>query len=135
MKVINVSDRLPPEDTYVLAHLTLTNWIEKKDTEGGRLWRVVKLIKGISKEDRRRMIDGDLADPRTTVHTYYNETHSITDVRRSSTIRAEDEGWNNLVPFIWDEFGPGCYFGQEVDAWCELPPSPKNKEGKQSENK
>lgn len=28
---------------------------------------------------------------------------------------------NNLVPYEWDEFGPGTFFGQDVDMWFELP--------------
>jgi hypothetical protein len=33
----------------------------------------------------------------------------------------EDEDGNNEKPYCFREFGPGSFFGQEVDAWCELP--------------
>ena len=28
---------------------------------------------------------------------------------------------NNKKPYLWREFGPGTYFGQDVDYWIELP--------------
>ncbi len=28
---------------------------------------------------------------------------------------------NNRRPYRWKEFGPGSYFGQDFDVWCDLP--------------
>ena len=28
---------------------------------------------------------------------------------------------NNKVPYLFSEFGPARWFGQEIDIWCELP--------------
>ena len=36
-------------------------------------------------------------------------------------INVEDEEGNNLMPYEWDKFGPGSFFGQEASCWCHLP--------------
>lgn len=100
MKKINVKDRLPRNNQYVLAHITRDNWRDSDDPEGDRYFRVVKFKKGLSEEKRSAL----------------PSNHP-----RKNSYRSEDVGGNNQVPYGWDEFGPGSYFGQEVDFWFELP--------------
>ncbi len=28
---------------------------------------------------------------------------------------------NNLMPYMWDEFGPDSFFGQSITHWMEIP--------------
>lgn len=102
MKQINVTDRLPEDNQYVLAHLTIDNWDDDDDPDGNRYWVVVKFRKGISKEERSALPESS---------------------EKARIYSSADEHGNNLVPYNWNEFGPGQYFGQEVDVWCELPKS------------
>jgi hypothetical protein len=100
MNKISVSDYLPKENQYALIHLTYTNWGDNDDPNGDRYWTVAKLVKGISENDRELLNDDD---------------------SRKSTYCNGDEWGNNKMPYVWQEFGPSCHFGQEVDFWCELP--------------
>ena len=123
MDLIRVEDRLPENNEYVLIHLTITNWKDKDDTGGKRFWRVAKFIRGISKEEREAMKQGRVYDPieiGRTCPTPPGEWVSH-ETRRSNVHKSEDESGNNLVPYCWDEFGPGNRFGQDVDLWAELP--------------
>lgn len=43
---------------------------------------------------------------------------------RVAWLEAADVTEYNEVPYKWNEFGPGGYYGQEVDLWCELPAAP-----------
>lgn len=95
MKWIKTKDRLPNDNQYVLAHLTITNW----GKDEGQYHKVVKFKKGISKEGRNRLSPSDI---------------------RKKTYRSFDEWANNKEAYGWDEFGPGFQFGQDVDKWCEL---------------
>ena len=96
----SVEDGLPDDRSYVLVHLTLTNWGDRDDPEGKRYWKVAKFVRGLSKEDRYLLAPND---------------------DRRITYCLEDEDGNNLRPYAWEEFGPSSYFGQDVDYWCELP--------------
>jgi hypothetical protein len=100
MKKISVFDRLPSNKQYVLAHLTKNNWGDEDDPEGNRYWVVVKFVKGLSAMDREAL-----------------PMHS----ERRRLFCSGDVFGNNLLPYNWQPFGPGSYFGQEVDFWCDLP--------------
>lgn len=99
MNIISVKDRLPENNTYVLIHLKKTKWHDKDDDEGAIYWTVAKFVRGISKEERKIM----------------------TDEYRKSIYSSCDEDGNNKKPYCWLEFGPGEYFGQDVDYWAYLP--------------
>jgi hypothetical protein len=101
MKMINVKVKRPNNNQYVLVHLIKDNWGDDDDPDGNRYFKVVKFIRGISTEERDKLLDSD---------------------QRKVTYRSGDEGGNNKVPYTWNEFGPGSYFGQEVDYWMELSP-------------
>ena len=98
MHIHCTQDRLPKHKQYVLVHLVDRPWGDNDDPQGNRFWRVVKFYKGISKHDRETM-----SGPRARFY------HS------------EDEWGNNQKSYCWKEFGPGTFFGQEIDCWCELP--------------
>tara|TARA_R110000851_G_scaffold9548_1_gene35496 strand:+ start:184 stop:489 length:306 start_codon:yes stop_codon:yes gene_type:complete len=100
MNKISVNDYLPKNNQYVLIHLTYTNWLDDNDLDGCRYWTVAKLVKGISQNDRDLLSDDD---------------------NRKGTILCGDEDGNNKRSYVWEEFGPSCHFGQDVDFWCELP--------------
>lgn len=100
MKKININDRLPNDNQYVLVHLTNDNWLDDDDPEGNRYFKVAKFIKGLSQQDRDELPEG---------HPRKNSYHM------------EDVSGNNQVPYCWSSFGMDVYFGQEVDFWFELP--------------
>jgi hypothetical protein len=83
---------------------------------------VVKLKKGISKEERERMKSGEIEDPSSG--PYYSAFGGADYCKRSSVVRAEDEDGNNLRPYNWEEFGLDSFFGQTITHWCELPMPP-----------
>ena len=93
----------PENGRYVLIHLTKTNWGDSDDPDGV-YWKVAKFVRGLSKYERSALPDDD---ERKKIHKF------------------GDENWNNLVGYGWEGFGPGSYFGQEVDRWEELPRSNK----------
>lgn len=40
--------------------------------------------------------------------------------------RIEDQIYgNNRVPYIWYQFGPDDFFGQDISHWMEIPEPPK----------
>ncbi len=104
MKLNSVKDKLPEDRQYVLIHLTKGNWGDDDDPKGNRYWKVAKFKKGISESDRDKL---------------------PIDHPKKLTWSGEDEGFNNRMPYNWQPFGPGSYFGQEVDFWCELPELPE----------
>ena len=44
MKINNVDELLPPNNTYVLIHLTKNNWGDSDDIQNNRYWKVAKFI-------------------------------------------------------------------------------------------
>jgi hypothetical protein len=108
---IAASEQLPEEGKYVLVHLTKTNWIDDTDHKGV-CFKVAKLEKGISLSIRQQMRDGDIGDP------------IVFGQKRSMVWTGADEGGNNMKPYAWRDFGPGDFFGQEVDYWMEIPKLP-----------
>ena len=118
------SEKLPKDKEYVLAHLLLKdNWSDSDDPHGKRYWQVVKFVRGISKEEREKMKNGEIPDPvdvgysRPTPPGVWVEHKN----KRSSVYASADEYGNNLVPYIWEPFGPSSYLGQAVDVWARLP--------------
>lgn len=103
MNIISVKDRLPENKTYVLIHLKKNNDYDRFDYEDSIYWTVAKFIRGISKEERRRMTDNE----------------------RKNIYSPWDEDGDNKKPYCWFEFGPEMYFGQDVDYWTYLPEVPK----------
>jgi len=109
---ININDQLPPEGRYVLIHLLKDNWIcSDKD---GVYYKVARLESGLSKADRAKMESGEIPNPEVV---FVSGRHS----RRSRVYGSADEHENNKRPYWFSEFGPGSYFGQEVDFWMEIP--------------
>lgn len=117
---ISTKDRLPEEGFWVLAHIVRDNWKDANDPDGV-YYKVVSLQKGISLEDRKKMKDGQLPDPVEIGITFWDDKQQVHHDRRSSVYTNADEGGNNLRPYRWQEFGPGQYWGQEVDYWRPIP--------------
>jgi hypothetical protein len=92
---INIEDKLPEDNSYVLVHLINMPWLDENDREGKRFFKVVKFKKGFSAKELKE----------NNIECY----------------RARDQWENNLKPYSWSEFGPCHYFGQEVDYWMEIP--------------
>lgn len=100
MKIFKTTEQLPPDLTWVVAHYVGDNWIDTKTINpGGQYWKVVRFERGLSQRDR----------------------DALPDCERRRTHKAQDVGFNNEVPYYWDEFGPGKLFGQDVDMWFHLP--------------
>lgn len=110
---IAVADRLPDENKYVLIHLKpeCVNWNDPADMTGV-YFKVAKLVRGISLEERAAMRAGTIPNPVVLHHMS----------RRSEIVTSADQTQNNLVPYLWATFGPGSFFGQYVDYWIEIPP-------------
>lgn len=99
-KMISVNDDLPKDKQYVLAHIVKNNWGDNDDPKGLRYFKVVKFERGLSKSDRDKL-------PVVAKRKYH--------------YYPADERDNNKRAYCWGEFGPGAYWGQEVDYWMELP--------------
>jgi len=120
MLFFKAKDVLPNDGEYVLIHVTKTNW---GDTSGKQYWKVARFVRGISEEDRAKMKGGEIQDdieigwicPTPPGDWIKRES------KRSSIYKQGDVHGNNLVPYAWDAFGPGSYFGQEVDIWARIP--------------
>lgn len=97
---IPCSEKLPDEEKWVIGYINNIH-----DGIGAPNMCVVKIEKGISKKEREML--KKLKDPRANL--FYNC----------------DEYGNNLVPYAWNTWGPGKYFGQEIVAWREAPESYK----------
>lgn len=96
--------QMPPADKYVLIYVPNRPWIDGDD-EHGVFWAVAKCVYGISKAERSELSKS--SDP--------------FDRYRARRYSSADEDGNNEKPYYFCEFGPDSFFGQEVDAWCELP--------------
>ena len=94
---------IPCSDRFYLVHRIIWKmWYG--DDQFGCECKVMKFVKGLSLEQRNKL------------HPSHPD---------KQTYRFCDEGFNNLKPYAWDEFGPGKYFGQDVDYWQLLPGSPE----------
>lgn len=96
---IKTSERLPKEGKYVIARHNRNTWHDSTDQKNVNCV-VVKLIKGITEEERALLPD--------------------TDDRKRRYTKADISG-NNLVPYHWEQFGPDSFFGQNIDEWIEIP--------------
>ena len=117
---INSKRDLPNEGEYVFARHTRGTWHDSRDKYGDVNCVVVILVKGLSKKDRQKMIDGKLKD-------YDNEpTWCLSDGwkthKRSSIYKSQDEHSNNLKPYYWDHFSSDSFFGQDISHWMPIPP-------------
>lgn len=121
------SEHLPPDGKYVLVHLTKDNWKDSDDPAGVG-FKVAKIKRGISAADRALMQSGAIPDPAEPGYATlgYDGIQKYPATTRSRLECAEDEGGNNLRPYQWISFGPGNYFGQEVDYWMEIPELPRD---------
>ena len=97
MKWISVEDGLPEHNQAVLVRRCEDNWHTAHTLADGsehKIWRwqAAQFRRGNTKVEAERL----------GVH------------------RAQDEGYNNHRPYCWDEFGPGCLFGQDVSHWVAI---------------
>lgn len=108
MKIKKISrGEMPPANKYVLIRLKAAPWIDHSD-QSNVLWKVAKCIYGISIEERQEL--------------------KKKGFHRANIYKTGDEWGNNAKPYEFKEFGPGTYFGQDVDVWCELPSLTKTEE-------
>lgn len=112
---VSVDTELPPEGKYVFARHNKGTWRDGDDQENVNCV-VVKLVRGLSQENRKKMESGEL--PTEVVRFVNGET-----ALRHRVFRSEDEGFNNLRPYNWATFGPDSFFGQHILEWMEIPPS------------
>jgi hypothetical protein len=117
---VSVRDALPPEGKYVLVHIAKEKLQVFADPKDGR-YEVAKLCRGISLKEREVMKRGDIPDPEVFGLVMQNDVRMEIKSKRSATIRSEDEHGNNQRPYNWQSFGPGDFFGQEVDYWMPIP--------------
>lgn len=91
---------LPPDNTYVLCEHSRGTWSDNDDNHGVN-FVVLKFVRGISEQERAALkMEGD---------------------RRANVTFSADEHGNNLRPYCWKEFGPDCFFGQDIKRWMEIP--------------
>lgn len=110
MDWINVEDRLPEENKYVLI------------LNGSKI-EVARIEKGISKEERDKMKCGELPERKERCVLVSGE---VLTVNRSDLFKGCDEWTNNLVPYKWyAQSGPMQWQGQDVSHWMPLPEPPK----------
>lgn len=100
MKWIKSEDKLPPEGKYVLGRHNRGTWHDGSDQANVNCV-VVKLIRGISMEEREKM--------------------RIKLPPRANIYKPEDEHSNNEKPYYWSSFGPDSFFGQTVTHWLPIP--------------
>jgi hypothetical protein len=98
---------LPPEGKYVLARHSRGTWRDNTDQENVNCV-VVKLVKGISLEERKLMEQGAIPCPKENGY------------ERWKLYMKCDEHSNNLVPYNWEMFGPDSFFGQDIVEWTPI---------------
>lgn len=116
VEIKSVED-LPPENKYVIAKHNRGTWIDEGDQENVNTV-VVKLIKGLSKEDRLLMEEGKIENPLIEGWNKSDGTHFI---KKSKLYSGADVFGNNLVPYNWQTFGADSFFGQSITHWMEIP--------------
>lgn len=116
MNWISTKDQLPAERKYVLARHNRGTWVDNDDQENVNCV-VVKLVKGISLDERRKMEKGEIPQ---TFEEGWSASTGWTKTERSSIYKACDEQGNNLVPYNWEAFGPDSFFGQTITHWMPI---------------
>lgn len=107
---INVNDKLPEDGQWVFVHLNINNWGSIPEV----YYQTAQFRRGISLEDRNKMKSGEIEDKDYTSYEGYKS-------KRSNIHMSADEGMNNEKPYVWQEHGPMCHFGQDVDYWMFIP--------------
>lgn len=97
MKWIAVEDGLPEDGQAVLVRYKGDNWKRTHTLADGstRLnwrWQAASFVRGRTAEECRAL----------------------------NLYRGRDQFGNNLVPYCWEEFGPGTLFGQDVTHWAAI---------------
>lgn len=124
MEWISTKDKLPEEGKYVLARHNRGTWHDSDDQENVNCV-VVKLKKGISKEERELMKIGKLESKTTKfIDCGGLWSGSVRHIPRHKITYPEDEHGNNLVPYYWDGFGADSFFGQTITHWTPIKPLP-----------
>lgn len=123
---IKSENDLPEEGKYVLARHNLGTWGDKSDPENVNCI-VVKLVKGISLSDRKQMQEGKKESFVSEIGVYYGENDMpiSKEYKRHEIYKAEDEHWNNTVPYNWVSFGNRSFNGQEITHWAKIEPVTK----------
>ena len=104
MDWISTKDALPEEDKPVLIF------------DGG--FDIAVLRKGISMQERIKMKNGELEDK---IEYGYRPNDGFFPVKRSESIKPQDEYWNNLMPYCWEMINVNATkFGQNVHYWMPL---------------
>lgn len=78
---------------------------------------IVKLVKGISEETRKKMKNGEIDDP---CEKLWCLSDGYTISKRSDLYKEGDEFGNNQKDYAWRN-GPYHYSGQNFIAWMPLP--------------
>lgn len=115
---IKSENDLPEEGKYVLARHNRGTWIDSDDQANVNCV-VVKLVRGISVEERGKMERGDLPQ---TLEKGWCLSEGWREINRSQVYRSEDEDGNNEKPYNWESFGAGSFFGQSITHWMPIPP-------------
>lgn len=110
---ISVEDDLPNEGEDLLI------WIGSAKS--------ARIRKGITEEERQKMRNGELPNPK---NEYWCGSKGYVSIERSEIHKEEDIWGNNLVPYCWELDGGYTLFGQQVKYWMPLPEAPKMKGGK-----
>lgn len=97
MRWISVDDALPEDGQAVLIRYAEDNWHCTHTLADGSMhehwrWQAARFLKG------RTRAESEAAG-------FY---------------RPQDQQANNLKPYCWDLFGPGCLFGQSVSHWAAI---------------
>lgn len=91
MKRSTKNGEFPSDGQYVLGRIIDRPWLDNSDKDGNRFFVVVRFCRG---------------RPESKIH--------------DGECRFADQHGNNLVPWRWDAFGPGSFFGQEIEEWWDL---------------
>ena len=105
MKFIEIKSEkdLPPERKYVIGKHN-RGWRDKDDQKNVNTV-IVKLIKGLTEDDRLKMEKGELPNP----------------LIKGWNLSEGTLFGNNEKPYYWGTFGLDSFFGQSITHWCEIP--------------
>jgi hypothetical protein len=118
MNWISTKDRLPEEGKYVLARHNIGIWNDNTDQANVNCV-VVKLVRGISIEEREKMKKGELPQ---TLEIGWCLSSGWSKTERSRIYKPGDEDEDNLVPYSWETFGPDSFLGQTITHWMPIEP-------------